>query len=137
MKNGEGGIVDLTAELRASIAEQLAKVKAMEWQAGRITPWLFSHLRGNYRGQRRKNFVTTWQRACQRAGCEAMLEHDLQRTAVGNMVNADVSERVAMTVTGHRTTSVFHRYHIPSPSDLQDVALRLQCRHNPQAQRTE
>jgi integrase len=123
-KNGEGRIVYLIAELRASIAEQLARVKAMERQTGRITPWLFPHLRANYRGQRRKNFVTTWQRACQRAGCEGMLRHDLRRTAVRNMVNAGVSERMAMKVMGHRTISVFHRYHIVSPSDLQDVALK-------------
>ena len=32
---------------------------------------------------------------------------------------------LAMTVTGHRTRSVFDRYHIVSPGDLQDVARRL------------
>src|SRR4029453_1789255 len=34
-------------------------------------------------------------------------------------------ERVAMKVTGHRTRAVFDRYHIVSPTDLQDVAARL------------
>lgn len=42
-----------------------------------------------------------------------------------NMVNVGVSERAAMTVTGHETRAVFDRYHIVSPTDLQEVTRKL------------
>jgi hypothetical protein len=46
-------------------------------------------------------------------------------TAVRNMVNLWVPERVAMRVSAHRSRMVFDRYHIVSPSDLQEVARKL------------
>ena len=42
-----------------------------------------------------------------------------------HMVNAGVSERVAMTVTGHKTRAVFERCPVVSPADLQAAARRL------------
>jgi integrase len=124
-KNDDGRLVYLPPDLRAQLAVQAERVRALEHKVGRIIPYLFPHLRGPYKGERRRDFRKTWTTACRKAGVPRKLRHDFRRTAVRNMVNAGVPERVAMKVTGHKTRSVFDRYHIVSPADLEDVARKL------------
>jgi integrase len=125
-KNDDGRIVYLTAEVELALREQVARVDALQRRLGRIIPWLFPNLRGRLRvGQPRRDIRSAWKTACKQAGVPSRIPHDFRRTAVRNMVNAGVPERVAMKVTGHKTRSVFDRYHIVSPADLQDVARKL------------
>ncbi len=125
-KNDEGRIVYLTPELRVLLAAQLERVEALQKRTDRIIPYLFPFLTGRQRrGKRRSDFRKAWASACEAAGVAGRLRHDFRRTAVRNMVNAGVAERVAMKVTGHKTRAVFDRYHIVSPGDLQDVAREL------------
>ncbi|PYM61573.1 MAG: site-specific integrase [Candidatus Rokuibacteriota bacterium] len=124
-KNDEGRLVYCPPDLKAQLAAQFDRVRTLERKTGRIIPSLFPHLRGPRKGQRRRDFRKTWAEACRLAGLPGRLRHDFQRTAVRNIVNAGVAERVAMKVTGHKTRAVFDRYHIVSPGDLQDVARKL------------
>jgi integrase len=73
-----------------------------------------------------KSFYKTWKRACTVAGVsDKKLIHDCRRTAVRNLVRAGVPERVAMTITGHKTRDVFDRYNIVSVGDLEEAAKRI------------
>ena len=135
-KNDDGRLVYLTPELKAMLGAQVVRVKALERQLGRVIPFLFPHLNGGdprraggprrtVLGAQRYDFRRAWRRACREAGVPGRLRHDFRRTAVRNLVASGVSERVAMTVTGHRTRSVFDRYHIVSPADLQEATRKL------------
>jgi integrase len=125
-KNDEGRVVYLTPELKALLTAQVARVEVLQRRLGRIVPFLFPRLgKGTRAGQRRGDFRKAWATACKAAGVPGMHRHDFRRTAVRNMVNLGVPERVAMKVTGHKTRSVFDRYHIVSPADLQEATRRL------------
>ena len=115
-KNKGGRLIYLTEELRALLLNQ--------WQE-RLEhypecPWVFHD-----HGKQVKTFYKSWRKACREAGVPDKLGHDFRRTAVRNMVRAGIPERVAMQMAGHKTRSVFDRYHIVSDGDLQEAAKRL------------
>ncbi len=124
-KNGQGRVVYLTPELRDLLGQQLERVDRLAKEMGQVIPWVFPHLTGRFQGERIKGFRRAWKTACRGAGVPWRIPHDFRRTAVRNMVNFGVPERVAMAISGHKTRSVFDRYHIVSPADLQEASRKM------------
>ncbi len=112
-KNNEGRVLVLSAPLKALIERR--------WHVRALGCPLVFHVNARAVGDWRK----TWKRACQAAGLPGKLFHDLRRTVVRNLIRAGVPERVAMSVTGHKTRSVFDRYNIVSETDLKQATARL------------
>lgn len=83
------------------------------------------------------NLRKEWMRACAAVELGRMIEvedkpydpryegltlHDFRRSAIRNLVTlAGVREKVAMEITGHKTRSVFDRYHIVDTTDVSNA----------------
>ncbi|MGA3316220.1 MAG: site-specific integrase [Candidatus Korobacteraceae bacterium] len=148
-KNGKPRMTVLTGEL-VELMERRKAARAIKKASGdiRLSALVF-HREGQPIGDIRK----AWQTACVAAGvgkfvcrqceqpanghkCEVCggdvryvgrIFHDLRRTAVRNMVRAGVRETAAMSISGHRTRSIFDRYNIVSEDDLRDAMEKTQA----------
>jgi integrase len=121
-KSGEPRTFPFSAHprLAALLRQQLAQKEALE-REGIICPWVFHRDGQQVRGW----YYDGWQTACEKAGLPGRLFHDLRRSAVRNLVRAGVSERVAMTLSGHQSRSVFDRYNIVSTTDQTEAVRKL------------
>jgi hypothetical protein len=53
--------------------------------------------------------------------------HGFRRSAIRNLIDAGVPEKVAMSISGHKTRSVFDRYHIVSTENVMDAMRRVEA----------
>ena len=119
-KNDAARTFPFTQELQALLEGQKTDTDALQRKLGTVIPWIFHR-----DGKRIRVFRKAWHTACQGAGVPGRIPHDFRRTAVRNLVRAGIPERVAMTMTGHKTRAVFERYNIVSEGDLEMAARKL------------
>ena len=130
-KNGQGRTLALPEDLIA-IIKRREQARLLTTKGGdvRIIDHVF-HKAGKPLGDFRK----VWRSACIKAGLFHVEKgpdgtavqvhdrnfHDFRRSAVRNLRRAGVDETVAMSITGHKTASVFRRYNIVSDEDLRNA----------------
>ena len=119
-KNEEGRIIYLPEEV-------LKELRTLHSQRRLDCPYVFHR-----DGKRIKDFRGAWKAACERVGLKGRLFHDFRRSAVRNMVKSGIREKVAMMISGHKTRSVFDRYHIVSDEDLREAARKQQAYYETQ-----
>jgi integrase len=125
-KNDEGRTVYLDNELKDVIGSQ--------WEARKSNSVMLPYIFLNRKGDNKiKRFDKAWERACKDSKIGKRIFHDLRRTAVRNMVRSGISERVAMTISGHKTRSVFERYNITNDADLIEAARKQEAYLNSRA----
>jgi integrase len=113
-KNDEGRTVKMTNEVYQLLSACVAGKGP--------TDFVFTRDGDN---SRIHDFRKAWSSTCERAGCPALMFHDLRRTAARNLRRLGVSETVIMKVGGWLTREIFTRYDIIDESDLEDAAQRL------------
>ena len=112
-KNGETREVPIYGDMVSTLAD-------LRERTPKRCPWVF-----NRAGEQIKDFRHGWERARQAAGLPDLLFHDLRRSAVRNMRLAGIPEKVAMSISGHKTREIFDRYTIVDRDDKQEAGRRL------------
>ena len=67
------------------------------------------------------SFKRQWYNAIKAAGLGDFTFHDLRHCAINNLRLAGNDHFTIMTISGHRTNSVFKRYNVVTDEELQDV----------------
>jgi integrase len=105
------------------ITSQLEKILKRRKRAATENSPLVFHDDG--KAIHRRTFVKHWTAACVAAGLEGRIPHDMRRSAVRNLERLAIPRKVAMQMVGHKTESIYRRYHIIAESDIRAAGAKL------------
>lgn len=91
------------------------------------------------------NFRKEWATACHKLGLgvkdgwryHGLTPHDFRRSAARNLRRAGVTEDVAMSITGHKSRTIFSRYNITDTADIHDALVKVGQYSKGQVQRAK
>lgn len=112
-ENGEGRVLPLEGDLW-DLMERRWEGRTIKLKDGatKISEFVFHRS-----GEPVVDFRKPWEEAFTAAEVPRRIFHDLRRTAVRNMIRAGVPQSVAMSISGHKTVSMFLRYNISNGAD--------------------
>jgi integrase len=158
-KNGKARSIPLDGELERVIERRRAARQVKTSDGVLLAAFIFHH-----NGAAIADFRKAWSTACVVAGlgkctCRACgqpvnghkcqkcntdalkysgrLFHDFRRSAVRDMVRAGVPETVAMSISGHKTRSMFQRYDICNERDQREALRATEAYRQQQAAQAE
>jgi integrase len=115
-KTGVGRVIPIVGPLSPIIERRVARKT--------VSPLIF-HSRGRTMAAKSGGFQfrlwKLWRDACAAVGEPESITYDLRRVAVRNLTQAGVPQKVAMLITGHRTTGTFQRYQVFTVDDVADA----------------
>jgi integrase len=115
-----------TMPLEGQLLEILERRRSAAILQGKDGATRFSEYVFHCDGEPIGDFRKSWATACKMANVQHRLFHDLRRTASRNMLNAGVQQAVAMTITGHKTDSMFRRYAIVDEQQKREALAKTQ-----------
>ena len=114
-KNSQGRVLPVVG----MIAEIIDRQRTKRYE---LCPYVFHR-----EGRPISLYNKGWARAAKEVGLSHKLFHDLRRTAVRNMSRAGVPDRIAMSITGHKTRTVYDRYNIVNEEDIRRELVKTQA----------
>jgi integrase len=124
-KNGTALIIPMVGkDLAGILVRRREAQKVKQGDSTTIAALIFHH-----NGKPIVDIRKAWKSACKKAGVPGLLFHDLRRSAVKHLDEAGISRDVAMSISGHKSQSMYTRYNIVNTERARQALEQTQLYH--------